>query len=67
MIGPILLHRRARRAEGIVVLHLLPGSVVEMPDGRRLRVQPRGELDRVVEGGRPHGGIAEDPAAGRTP
>lgn len=67
MTAAVLLHRRARREEGIAVLHLLPGSVVEMPDGRRLRVQPGGELDPVVQGGQPHGGIAEDASAGRAP
>lgn len=67
MTAAVLLHRRPRREEGIDVLHLLPGTVLVMPDGRRLRVQPNGALDPVIQGGVPVAGIAADPAAGRAP
>jgi hypothetical protein len=63
----VLLHRRARREAGIDVLHLLPGTVLEMPDGRRLIVQANGALDPIRVGGSPVAGIAADPTAGRAP
>lgn len=62
---PALLGRQARRAAGICLAYLPVGAVVVFEDGTRWRVQPRGELDPIVEGSRPHGGIAEDPSAGR--
>jgi hypothetical protein len=67
VIAAVLLHRLARREAGICVTHLAPGSVIQMVDGRLLRVMPGGELDPVHQGGRPHGGIAEDSTAGRAP
>ena len=41
------------------------GDVLVGPTGERLRVRDDGGLDPVVEGGRPHPGIAADPTAGR--
>lgn len=67
MTAPVALHRLARRAAAFSFVHLPVGAIVVLEDGTRWRVQPRGELDRVVEGGRPHGGIGEDPSAGRAP
>lgn len=63
----VTLHPRARSAAGLQLHRLPAGAIVEMPDGRRLAVQPGGELDPVVQGGRPHGGIAESASAGRAP
>lgn len=64
---PAPIHRLARRAAALSLVYLPVGSVVVLEDGTRWIVQPRGELDPVVEGGRPHGGIAEDPSARRAP
>jgi hypothetical protein len=41
------------------------GSILVGPTGEQLVVREDGGLDPVVEGGRPHAGIAADPTAGR--
>lgn len=65
MSAAIAVDPRAARAHGLPPLRLLAGAVVQLEDGRRLRVQPAGELDPIVQGGTPHAGIGEDPAARR--
>lgn len=64
---PALLPPRTRRAHGLALVFLPVGAIVILEDGTRWRVQPAGELDLIYEGGRPHGGVAEDPAIGGRP
>lgn len=63
---PVTVQPRSRRAAGLALGYLPPGAVLQLEDGQLLRVQPAGELDGIVLGGRPHGGIGEDPSAGRS-
>lgn len=60
MTGAVLLRGAAARAVGLPVMPLSVGAVLVSDDGATYRVTAEGALDRVVQGGRPHGGIAED-------
>jgi hypothetical protein len=64
--GAVLLDVRARRALGISVGALPSAAVVIDDTGHAYLVRDDGGLDRIVQGGRPHGGIAEDPTARRS-
>jgi hypothetical protein len=45
-----------------------PGRVFQGPGGELIRVADDGaSLDWIIQGGRPHAGIAADPSAGRAP
>jgi hypothetical protein len=61
--GAVLLDPRAARAVGSGVLAFPILAVLVGDTGEMFIVRPDGGLDRVIQGGRPHGGIAEDPTA----
>lgn len=66
MSAPVAVDPRAARAFGLApAVQLRPGAVVQLEDGQQLRLQASGALHRVVQGGQPRGGIAEDAAARR--
>lgn len=65
MTGAVIVAVRARRAAGLRVAALPVHAVLVGDAGERWRVRPDGGLDRIIQGGRPHGGIAEDETAGR--
>lgn len=67
MTGAVIVAIPARRSVGLS-LSALPVHAVLIGDcGDRWRVRADGGLERVIEGGVPHGGIAADPCPGRRP
>ncbi len=65
MTARVRIDPRAARAYGVA--GELPVGAIIVTAGVVLRVRADGGLDRVGAGGRPHGGIAEDPTATRRP
>jgi hypothetical protein len=65
--GAVLLNVRARAESGIRIAALPVHAIVLGDAGQRWRVRDDGGLDPVIQGGRPHGGIAADPTATRRP
>ena len=63
----VLLDPRARQAHPWSPGAAPRGAILVGPTGERLIVRDDGGLDPVVEGGRPHPGIAADPTAERAP
>jgi hypothetical protein len=63
--GAVLLDTRAARDARMPRVALPVDAVVVTDEGRAFRVRGDGGLDAIVQGGRPHGGAAEDPCAGR--
>lgn len=61
----IVTHPLARRAWPWLPVFLGEGRIYVGPTGEFLRANADGTLDVVYQGGRPHGGIGEDPAPGR--
>lgn len=61
----IAVHPRARRARPWLPAITCSGRVYIGPGGEVVRARADGGVDRVVQGGRVHGGIAEDETAGR--
>lgn len=66
MTGAVIIQAPARRAVGLRVCALPAHSVLIGDCGERWFVRCDGGLDPVVQGGAPHGGIAEDPTATRS-
>lgn len=63
LAGRVPFHPAARRARPWLPVLTAEGRCYIGPDGETLIARADGGLDRVVQGGRPHGGIAEDPTA----
>lgn len=61
----IAVHPRARRARPWLPAVTREGRVYVGPCGETLIARADGTVDRVVQGGRPHGGAAELETAGR--
>jgi hypothetical protein len=64
-VGAVMLHPRAAADARFRVVPLPVFAVVIGDAGDTYIVCLDGGLDRVVQGGRPHGGIAEDAIAAR--
>jgi hypothetical protein len=62
--GRIGFDPRSRRERPWLPALTVPGRIYIGPTGEVLRAHHGGGVDRVVLGGRPHGGIAEDASAG---
>ncbi len=65
MTAALFLDPRAARDARLPLVPVPVGAVVLTEDGQQFRVRSDGGLDTVIQGGRPHGGIAEDACARR--
>lgn len=63
--GRIAVHPLARRAWPWLPALTIARRVYVGPFGELLQARADGGMDRLVLGGRPRGGAAEDPTAGR--
>jgi hypothetical protein len=63
--GAVMLHANAARDSGVPVVAMPVGAVLVNGTGETFVVRSDGGLDRVVQGGLPHSGIASDAAARR--
>jgi hypothetical protein len=61
--GQIAVHPLARRARPWLPAVTREARIFVGPSGEALISRADGTVDRVVQGGRPHGGVAEDEAA----
>lgn len=61
----VAVHPLARRAWPWLPALTREGRIYVGPTGELLRARADGGLDLVVQGGRPHAGVAGDPEPGR--
>lgn len=67
MSPPVIVRRRVRLMWSFLPCIAKAGAIFIGPAGEVVRIREDGGADRVLQGGCPHGGIAEDPSAGRAP